>query len=224
MGFNFFASLLVLSLLLKPFACQQPNTDGFYVSLFLQKMGLSSSSSSLYNFSAPVCSWPGVFCDSGNEYVINLVASGLDLSGSIPDTTIGKLTKLQSLDLSNNRITGLPSDLWSLGSLKNLNLSHNQISGSLPNNIGNFGLLESFDISSNNFSGDIPAPISSLISLRVLKLNQNGFEMSIPSGIAGCHFLVKIDLSSNKLSGSLPEFLMTSVVFYEAQKFESCWK
>ncbi|XP_004288716.1 PREDICTED: probable LRR receptor-like serine/threonine-protein kinase At2g24230 [Fragaria vesca subsp. vesca] len=206
MGFNFFASLLVLSLLFKPFACQQPNTDGFYVSLFLQKMGLSSSSSSsLYNFSAPVCSWPGVFCDSENEYIINLVASGLELSGSIPDTTVGKLTKLQSLDLSNNKITALPSDLWSLGSLKNLNLSHNQISGSLPNNIGNFGLLESFDISSNNFSGEIPAAISSLISLRVLRLSQNGFEMGIPSGIVGCQSLVEIDLSSNRLNGSIPD-------------------
>lgn len=204
MGFNFFLSLLVLSLLLKPLASQQPNTDGFYVSQFLQKMGLSSSSQ-LYNFSAPVCSWQGVFCDSKKEYVINLVASGLELSGSIPDTTIGKLNKLEILDLSNNNITGLPSDLWSLGSLKNLNLSHNQISGSLPNNIGNFGLLESVDLSSNNFSGEIPAAISSLSSLRVLKLDQNGFEMGIPSGILGCQSLVEIDLSTNRLNGSLPD-------------------
>ncbi|KAI5320805.1 hypothetical protein L3X38_040513 [Prunus dulcis] len=203
MGFGFFVSLLVLSLFLKPLACQQPNTDGFFVSQFLQKMGLSSSQ--LYNFSAPVCSWKGVFCDAKKEYVIGLEVSRLELSGSIPDTTIGKLTKLQTLDLSNNKITGLPSDLWSLGSLKYLNLSHNQISGSLPNNIGNFGLLESFDLSSNNFSGEIPAAISSLVSLRVLKLSQNLFENSIPSGIVSCQSLFWIDLSSNRLNGSLPD-------------------
>ncbi|PQP98428.1 putative LRR receptor-like serine/threonine-protein kinase [Prunus yedoensis var. nudiflora] len=199
---------MVLSLFLKPLACQQPNTDGFFVSQFLQKMGLSSSQ--LYNFSAPVCSWKGVFCDAKKEYVIGLDVSRSELSGSIPDTTIGKLTKLQTLELSNNKITGLPSDLWSLGSLKYLNLSHNQISGSLPNNIGNFGLLESFDLSSNNFSGEIPAAISSLISLRVLKLSQNWFEKSIPSGIGSVvgvfkELLEVVDLSRNQFQGHISQ-------------------
>ncbi|PQQ01757.1 putative LRR receptor-like serine/threonine-protein kinase [Prunus yedoensis var. nudiflora] len=92
---------MVLSLFLKPLACQQPNTDGFFVSQFLQKMGLSSSQ--LYNFSAPVCSWKGVFCDAKKENVIGLDVSRSELSGSIPDTTIGKLTKLQTLELSNNK-------------------------------------------------------------------------------------------------------------------------
>ncbi|KAJ1407323.1 Tetratricopeptide-like helical domain superfamily [Sesbania bispinosa] len=53
----------------------------------------------------------------------------VSLSGSIPDTTIGKLSKLQTLDLSHN-ITGLPSDFCSLSSLKSLNLSSNRLSGS----------------------------------------------------------------------------------------------
>ncbi|PPR81282.1 hypothetical protein GOBAR_AA39433 [Gossypium barbadense] len=97
-----------------------------------------SSNSSLSYFSDSGCSWKGVHCDTKKESVLGLKASGLGLSGLIPDTTIGKLTQLQSLDLSNNKITALPSDLWSLGSLKSLNLSSNQISGFLPNNIGNF--------------------------------------------------------------------------------------
>lgn len=203
MGFGFFGSILILTLFFKLLASQQPNTDGLFVSEFLQKMGYTSSQ--VYNFSAPVCSWSGVFCDEEKEPVTRLDFTGIGLTGSIPDTTIGKLTKLQYLDLSDNKITGLPSDLWSLGSLKSLNLSSNQISGSLPSNIGNFGFLESLDLSSNNFSGEIPAAISSLVSLRVLKLNQNGFEYSIPFGIRSCHSLVTIDLSSNRLTGLLPD-------------------
>ncbi|XP_059454850.1 probable LRR receptor-like serine/threonine-protein kinase At2g24230 [Corylus avellana] len=202
MGFCFFGSILALTLFFKLLASQQPNTDGFFVSEFFQKMGLASSQ---VNLSAPVCSWEGVFCDKDNEHVVQLVASGLGLTGSIPDTTIGKLSKLHSLDLSNNKITGLPSDLWSLGLLKTLNLSSNLISGPLPSNIGNFGFLEILDISSNNFSWEIPAAMSSLVSLQVLKLNGNGFEQSIPSGILNCRSLVTIDLSSNRLSGSLPD-------------------
>ncbi|CAL5376294.1 unnamed protein product [Camellia sinensis] len=200
MGFGFFGSVLVLTLFFRPLVCQEPNTDGYFVSDFLQKMGLSSSQG--YNFSAPVCSWQGVFCEQEN--VIGLVASGLGLSGLIPDTTIGKLRNLELLDLSNNKITGLPSDLWSLGSLKTLNLSSNQISDNLPSNIGNFGLLQTLDLSSNNFSGTIPEAMNSLLRLQVLMLARNRFESRIPSGILNCHYLVSIDLSSNQLSGTLP--------------------
>ncbi|KAF5749518.1 LRR receptor-like serine/threonine-protein kinase [Tripterygium wilfordii] len=202
MGFGLFASIVVLTLFFKPLVSQQPNTDGFFLSEFFKQMGLISSQA--YNFSAPVCSWQGVFCDSTNEYVFKLVASGLGLTGSIPDTTIGKLSKLQSVDLSNNKITSLPSDLWSLGSLKNLNLSFNKISGDLPNNVGNFGLLETIDLSNNNFHGEIPPTISSLVGLHVLKLGENRFEGSIPTEILSCQSLVSIDLSLNQLNGSLP--------------------
>ncbi|PSS13941.1 LRR receptor-like serine/threonine-protein kinase [Actinidia chinensis var. chinensis] len=201
MGLGFFTSFLILALFFRPFLCQQPNTDGFFVSDFLQKMGLSSSKG--YNFSAPICTWQGVFCEKEN--VVGLVASGLGLSGLIPETSIGKLNKLEYLDLSNNKITALSSDFWSLGSLKALKLSSNQISEPLPNNIGNFGLLESLDLSSNNFSGTIPEAISSLLSLQVLKLDRNRFESRIPSGILNLHSLVSIDLSSNQLDGSLPD-------------------
>ncbi|MBA0777779.1 hypothetical protein Gotri_005753, partial [Gossypium trilobum] len=166
-------------------------------------MGFNSSMS--YNFSGSVCSWKGMHCDTKKENLIGLKASNLGLSGIIPDTTIGKLAKLQSLDLSNNKITALPSDIWSLGSLKWLNLSSNQISGSLPNNVGNFGLLEVIDLSGNNFSGEIPATITSLLSLQVLNLAGNGFEWSIPRGILNCKALVSVDLSSNRLNGSLPD-------------------
>ncbi|CAK9183318.1 unnamed protein product [Ilex paraguariensis] len=194
---------MVLTLFFRPLVSQKPNTDGSFVYDFFQKMDLTSSK--IYNFSAPVCLWQGVFCDAKQENVIGLIASGLGLSGLIPDTTIGKLRELQSLDLSNNKITGLPSDFWSLGSLKTLNLSFNQISGNLPSNIGNFGLLQSLDLSFNNFSGNIPETMSSLANLQLLKFNQNGFNSSIPLGILKCHSLVSIDLSSNKLNGPLPD-------------------
>ncbi|KAM7267970.1 hypothetical protein ACFE04_010136 [Oxalis oulophora] len=156
------------------------------------------------NFSAPYCSWQGVLCDSTKNYIIQLMASSLTLTGPIPDNTIGKLSKLQSLDLSNNKITALPSDIWSLGLLRTLNMSSNQISGSLANNIGNFGMLEIFDVSSNNFSGEIPAAISSLANLREIRLNRNVFEGNIPMGIVKCQSLVVMDLSMNRLTGDLP--------------------
>ncbi|CAM8920850.1 unnamed protein product [Rhodiola kirilowii] len=204
MGSGILSSILILSICFKLSTCQQPNTDGFFISEFFHKMGFSVEYSHLYNFTAPVCSWRGVGCDSGGN-VISFTASSLGLSGLIPDSTLGKLTKLQSLDLSNNGVTGLPSDFWSLGLLKSLYLSSNQIAGSLPSNIGNFGALETLDLSSNNFSNELPAAISSLKSLKLLNLSNNNFEGSFPSSLLNCQKLVLLDVSSNQFSGSLPD-------------------
>ncbi|XP_073151314.1 probable LRR receptor-like serine/threonine-protein kinase At2g24230 [Henckelia pumila] len=158
-----------------------------------------------YGFSGSFCSWRGVSCDDKAEKIVKFDASGLGLSGVIPETTIGKLTKLEYLDLSNNKISALPSDFWSLSSLKSLNLSYNQISGNLPNNIGNFGKLLSLDLSFNAFSGNIPESVSSITTLQALNLSNNMFESKVPSGITRCPRLVSVDLSANKLRGRLPE-------------------
>ncbi|KAI3701596.1 hypothetical protein L6452_26786 [Arctium lappa] len=214
MGFALFGSIVVLTLFFRSNLGQQqeqpiPNTDEFFISDFFQKMGMKNSSNSsfshLLNFSKPVCSWEVVFCDSNQENVIGFLASNLGISGSIPDNTIGKLTKLQSLDLSNNHITDLPNDFWSLGSLKTLNLSNNKISMVISSNIGNFGSLEKLDLSFNNFSGSLPESISSLTNLQVLNLNQNGFDSTIPLGIISCHLLTSIDFSWNGFNGVLPD-------------------
>ncbi|XP_020593911.1 probable LRR receptor-like serine/threonine-protein kinase At2g24230 isoform X2 [Phalaenopsis equestris] len=201
MGSGYLASSLFLVLFFKCLAFQQPNSDGFFLADFLKKMGAKLPSTT----SSSVCSWSGVSCDSNGEYVIGFVASDLGLSGSIPENTIGKLSKLQALDLSINNITKLSSDLWGLGSsLKSLNLSMNRIQDSLLNNIGNFGNLESLDLSQNDFFGEIPAGISSMTNLRFLNVSRNAFGGKIPEGIADCKYLVTLDLSVNKLSGSLP--------------------
>ena len=109
MGLGVFGSILILTLFFKHLASQQPNTDDFFVSEFLKKMGLATPQ--VYNFSASVCY--GVSCDAKREHVVGLVFSGMGLFGPILDTIIGKLSKLQSLDLSHNKITDLPSDFWS---------------------------------------------------------------------------------------------------------------
>ncbi|CAA7032361.1 unnamed protein product [Microthlaspi erraticum] len=204
MGLCLWGTLMFLSLFVHHLTSQDPNTDAFYLSTFLSRMGLPNSSQDHTFSSSSLCSWPGVVCDLQREYVLHFSASESDLSGSIPDNTIGKMRMLQSLDLSGNKITSLPSDLWSLGSLKRLNLSSNRISENLSSNIGNFESLESLDLSFNSFYGEIPAAISSLVGLTTIKLHNNGFQSRVPPGLLNCRSLVSIDLSSNRLTGPLP--------------------
>ncbi|XBI14319.1 hypothetical protein VPH35_140922 [Triticum aestivum] len=45
-----------------------------------------------------------------------------------------------------------------------LNISRNNLSGSIPMDIGNLNLLESLDLSSNKLSGPIPPSVSNLTS------------------------------------------------------------
>ncbi|KAF3772834.1 putative LRR receptor-like serine/threonine-protein kinase [Nymphaea thermarum] len=193
---------------------EDPNTDGYFVASFFQKMGLTSSSLPNENFrdDAPTCSWKGVvFCGTGGR-VTRLVASGFDLSGPIPDTTVGKLSGLEDLDLSNNSVSGFSSDFWGLGAtLRSLNLSMNGISGFLPNDVGNLGSLRVLDLSHNNLSGEIPATFSSLTTLKVLNLKGNAFEGRIPGGIVNCAALVSLDLSLNRLSGKVPSRFASSL-------------
>ncbi|XP_010275805.1 PREDICTED: probable LRR receptor-like serine/threonine-protein kinase At2g24230 [Nelumbo nucifera] len=206
MGSGLFVSFLVLTLFFKPSVSQNSNTDRFLVSDFFNKMSVNSSS--IFNLSAPVCSWKHVLCDK-EENVIGLLASGLGLTGFIPETTIGKLNKLQTLDLSKNNITGLSSDFGNLGnSLRVLNLSYNQFSGIIPSNIGNFGVLESLDLSVNNFSGEIPSAILNCRSLVSIHLSYNQLNGTVPNGF-GTAFpkLRSLNLSENEIRGRTSDFL-----------------
>ncbi|KAL4355574.1 hypothetical protein AHAS_Ahas09G0000300 [Arachis hypogaea] len=66
--------------------------------------------------------------------------------------------------------------------LQPLNLSHNQLMGSIPHDIGTLTLLESLDLSNNLFSGQIPQSMSGMSFLEVLNLSCNYFEGKIPLG------------------------------------------
>ncbi|XP_020103741.1 probable LRR receptor-like serine/threonine-protein kinase At2g24230 [Ananas comosus] len=205
MGFASLLCFLSLVLLVEHLACQEPNTDAFFVSHFVSKMGgvvpTSSNGSSLH-----VCSWGWVSCDAQMDKVLALRASGLRLSGPIPENTIAKLTKLEHLDLSDNDVTALSADIWEMGSsLRSLNLSFNRVNDSLPNNVGDFGKLESLDLSHNAFFGEIPTALSSISNLALLNLSSNRFEGEIPDAILRSKSLVSVDFSGNLLYGTLPD-------------------
>ncbi|CAO2206385.1 unnamed protein product [Urochloa humidicola] len=182
-------------------AAQEPNTDAYFVSGFFSKLGRPAPFAS-----GGACSWSGVSCD-GEGRVTAFSAAGMGLAGAIPEDTVGKLARLQVLDLSGNRLTALPNDLWELGaSLRALNLSGNAIAGALPNNVGNFARLQALDVSHNAFAGALPQALGSIASLQVLNASHNRFQGQVPSAVIfGCGNLVAVDLSGNALDGDLPD-------------------
>ncbi|KAL6874158.1 hypothetical protein ACP4OV_014240 [Aristida adscensionis] len=90
---------------------------------------------------------------------------------------------LINIDMSLNNLSGeLPEDIATLDALVSLNLSWNHLTGKIPNKIGAMWSLESLDLSRNNLSGYIPASVSNLTFLGYLDLSYNNLSGKIPSG------------------------------------------
>ncbi|MBA0680721.1 hypothetical protein Goari_012406, partial [Gossypium aridum] len=92
------------------------------------------------------------------------------------------LGMLKSIDLSCNQLSGeIPRELASLEGLINLNLSRNMLTGSIIREIGQSKSLGSLDLSINNLSGEIPESMSEISFLSVLDLTNNNLSGKIPS-------------------------------------------
>ncbi|PWZ37517.1 LRR receptor-like serine/threonine-protein kinase GSO2 [Zea mays] len=85
-----------------------------------------------------------------------------------------KIFEMVSIDLSNNNLSGrIPEEIASLDALLNLNLSRNYLSGEIPDKIGAMKSLFSLDLSDNVLSGEIPSSLSDLAQLSYLDLSNN---------------------------------------------------
>ncbi|XVE93207.1 hypothetical protein REPUB_Repub01dG0170600 [Reevesia pubescens] len=164
----------------------------------------------LVSFNASRFLLPGSIPDWFGQRLLTLQVLDLrscNVTGVIP-LSIGNLTNLTSLYLSDNRLTRqIPSTLGQLLSLLVLDLSKNFLTGSIPSSFISLRNLTSIDISSNNLTGSIPPGIGALSKLQSLNLSNNSLTSSIPAQLGDLGSLVDLDLSSNGLSGSVPQDL-----------------
>ncbi|XP_023742092.2 receptor-like protein EIX2 isoform X2 [Lactuca sativa] len=89
---------------------------------------------------------------------------------------------LKTIDLSSNNLTGtIPLELTSLVELVALNLSKNTLLGEIPWKIGQMGNLSVLDLSRNNLSGGMPSSMSQMNFLGYLDVSYNNLSGRIPS-------------------------------------------
>ncbi len=113
--------------------------------------------------------------------------------------------RVVGLDLEYNQLSGsIPTEIGNLTNLEYLNISRNQLSGSIPTEIGNLSSLEFLYLSDNQLSGSIPAEIGNLNNLMLLFLYNNHLSGSIPAEIGRLVNLWSLNLEENQLSGSIP--------------------
>jgi hypothetical protein len=93
------------------------------------------------------------------------------------------------------------------GEVIGLNLSDNNLSGSLNNSIDTFTNLLNLDLSYNNLSGPLPEDIGNLSTLKTLRLNNNNLDQQMTDNLRNLRSLVHLDLSYNQFSGTTPLYI-----------------
>ncbi|KAH6812656.1 hypothetical protein C2S51_021674 [Perilla frutescens var. frutescens] len=127
-------------------------------------------------------SWSGMFFSTRNgAYDDRFYDSASVIWKGVEETYITTLGLLKMIDLSSNELTGeIPCQLTSLIGLVGLNLSRNNLVDLIPGDIDKLKLLNFLDLSRNKLSGGIPPALSKLSHLGVLDLSFNNLSGRIP--------------------------------------------
>ncbi|KAE8800296.1 putative receptor kinase [Hordeum vulgare] len=121
-------------------------------------------------------------------------------------TSLANCSSLLLVNLQLNNLSGiLPNSIGNLSQkLEGLRVGGNQIAGLIPTGIGRYLKLAILEFADNRFTGTIPSDIGKLSNLKELSLFQNRYYGEIPSSIGNLSQLNLLALSTNNLEGSIP--------------------
>ncbi|MBD1911721.1 MULTISPECIES: DUF4347 domain-containing protein [unclassified Leptolyngbya] len=116
--------------------------------------------------------------------------------------------RVVALSLPNNNLSGtIPPELGNLSNLTSISFGFNHLSGTIPPELGNLSKLTNLALRGNQLSGSIPPALGNLINLSNLGLRENQLSGSIPEELGNLTNLASLLLDNNQLSGSIPTAL-----------------
>jgi receptor kinase-like protein len=111
------------------------------------------------------------------------------------------------LDLSSNNLYGsIPQEIGNLKGLVLFSAGWNKLSGEIPITLGECQLLQSLHLQNNMLSGSIPALQGQLQGLESLDLSSNNLSGQIPKFLGNLTMLYYLNLSFNSFVGQVPSF------------------
>ncbi|GJM90238.1 hypothetical protein PR202_ga06499 [Eleusine coracana subsp. coracana] len=154
---------------------------------------------------------PSSFCITSPSFQV-LDLSHNQFSGDIP-TGLGNCSTLKVLKVGHNKLSGtLPNELFNATSLEHLSLNNNALQGMLDGAlIPQLINLATLDLEGNNLSGKIPDYIGQLKKLEVLHLGWNKMYGELPSALGSCIHLTTINLKGNSFSGHIEKVNFSSL-------------
>ncbi|EOA29787.1 hypothetical protein CARUB_v10012882mg [Capsella rubella] len=162
--------------------------------------------------------WRGLNQPKGFEYAVNcnctpavchvthIILKAQDLGGSLP-TDLSGLPFLQELDLTRNNLNGSIPVEWGTSSLVNISLLGNQITGPIPKELANISTLFSLVLEYNQISGKLPPELGNLPNIQRLLVSSNYLTGEIPSTFAKLTTLTDFRISDNRFTGTIPDFI-----------------
>lgn len=122
-----------------------------------------------------------------------------------------KMNRVGELLLSANKFSGrIPRSLGNITSLRRLDLSDNQFTGNIPSLLTKLKNLASFAAHGNNLSGKIPRKLCDLPELKRLILSDNELTGSVDKALVKCAKLHHLNVANNQLKGNVPLELTSS--------------
>ena len=131
------------------------------------------------------------------------------------------------LDLNRNQLSGyIPAGLGSLPNLRILRMSGNNLGGTIPAGLSNLSALTNLELDDNNLGGSIPAALGNLPNLTWLDLSENDLSGPIPTDLSQLTRLTVFALSDNSLTGKFPwwlnEFDDLLILHLSGNQFTGC--
>ncbi|MBA0868974.1 hypothetical protein Goshw_021362 [Gossypium schwendimanii] len=144
-------------------------------------------------------SWKGVTCS--DQRVTEIKLSNLALSGSV-GYSLQSLTSLKELDLSNNNLAGdIPYNIPQ--NLQRLNLAFNQFTGSVPYSINQMHSLQYLNLAHNQLQNQLSDMFGPLSSLSTLDLSFNSLTGDLPESFKNLTSMNSMYLQNNQLTGTI---------------------
>ncbi|XP_049388859.1 receptor-like protein Cf-9 [Solanum stenotomum] len=170
----------------------------------------NSSFLSYWNKNIDCCSWVGVNCDEMTGQVTELNLGDSQLQGKFHDSnsSLFQLSSLKRLDLSNNNFSGslIPPKFGELSSLTHLDLSNSGFSGLIPVEISHLSKLQVLSIQSSLLSfrpNNFELLLKNLTQLREVEFYDVNISSTIPLNFSS--YLTTLFLQNTQLYGVLPE-------------------
>ncbi|PRP86710.1 putative LRR receptor-like serine/threonine-protein kinase [Planoprotostelium fungivorum] len=126
------------------------------------------------------------------------------LNGTLP-TCVSQLVNLLSVNVSNNQLTGSVPSLSGLTKIQFFSIYDNSFTGSIPD-LPMTNTLHNLDLSYNMLTGHIPANISQLTGIKELWLQYNNFDEGPVPDFSQMTLLEKLSLPFSRLNGEMPNY------------------
>jgi len=121
--------------------------------------------------------------------------------------------RVTGITFYNNNLSGtLPADIGNLTVLQRVALASSFLTGEIPAEIGQCTELTFIDLSGNMLTGSFPQEISNCQKLKEIIVYQNQFSGSFPTVLLGLPEVWRLQLGDNNYSGELPAELSNATL------------